>query len=98
MHVPCKVITTTHALILEEQETEVGKEIHPATADDIADYSKNPLWKKLTIIEGQSCYLFNSPSNYFDILEGVPEETTWSEDSSKGPFDFMHAFLKEESV
>ena len=64
----------------------------------MAGYSKNPLWKKLSIKKGYCCFLFNSPTNYFDLLEGTPNETAWSEDLEKGPFDFMHVFLRDEKI
>ena len=63
----------------------------------MAGYSKNPLWKKLTIKEGYKCFLFNSPLNYFDLIEQTPAETEWHEDLSFGPFDFQHVFVTTQS-
>ena len=59
----------------------------------MAGYSKNPLWKKLNIKEGYHCFLFNSPENYFELLEATPMETTWDDDLSSPPYDFEHVFI-----
>ncbi|MEP1093613.1 MAG: DUF3052 domain-containing protein [Cyclobacteriaceae bacterium] len=64
----------------------------------MAGYSKNPLWKKLGIKEGYNCFLFQSPENYFDLLEALPAESEFSDDSSTSPFDFEHVFVTELSV
>ena len=59
----------------------------------MAGYSKNPLWKKLGIKEKYNCFLFQSPENYFELLEETPLETSWDDDLKNAPYDFMHAFL-----
>lgn len=59
----------------------------------MAGYSKNPLWKKLGIKEGFTCYLYHSPENYFELLEETPAETNWDDDLSSSPYDFQHAFV-----
>ena len=59
----------------------------------MAGYSKNPLWKKLGIKEKHKCFLFNSPTDYFDLLEETPSDTTWTEELQDAPYDFMHVFL-----
>ncbi|MEQ9403140.1 MAG: DUF3052 domain-containing protein [Cyclobacteriaceae bacterium] len=64
----------------------------------MAGYSKNPLWKKLGIKEGYNCFLFQSPDNYFDLLESIPADSDFFEDTKKGPFDFEHAFVTELKV
>ncbi|MEM6735869.1 MAG: DUF3052 domain-containing protein [Bacteroidota bacterium] len=61
----------------------------------MAGYSKNPLWKKLGIKEKYNCSLFKSPKNYFELLEETPLETTWDDDLSNPPYDFIHVFTKE---
>ena len=63
----------------------------------MAGYSKNPLWKKLTIKAGYNCYVHQSPENYFELLEETPPETTWDEDLSSPPYDFEHVFLTQQS-
>ncbi|MEO9871751.1 DUF3052 domain-containing protein [Ekhidna sp.] len=59
----------------------------------MAGYSKNPLWKKLGIKEGDVCYLFSSPQNYFELLEETPKDTKWDEDLNSVPYDFQHVFV-----
>lgn len=59
----------------------------------MAGYSKNPLWKKLGIKEGLTCYLHQSPENYFELLEETPTETNWDDDLSSAPYDFQHVFV-----
>ena len=54
----------------------------------MAGYSKNPLWKKLGIKEGYNCFLFQSPKNYFDLLEAIPADLDFSEDLNSSPYDF----------
>lgn len=61
----------------------------------MAGYSKNPLWKKLGIKEGYDCFLFQSPKNYFDLLEETPKNSTWDDSLERPSYDFMHAFLTE---
>lgn len=56
-------------------------------------YSKNPLWKKLGIKESFHCHLFQSPKNYFELLEETPKETEWDDDFRNSPYDFIHVFL-----
>lgn len=63
----------------------------------MAGYSKNPLWKKLGIKEQYGCSLFQSPENYFELLEQTPLETSWDDDLSNSPYDFIHAFVTEKS-
>lgn len=63
----------------------------------MAGYSKNPLWKKLNIKEGYCCFLFNSPDNYFELIETTPLETSWSEDLNSIDYDFQHVFVKQLS-
>ncbi|MEQ9302820.1 MAG: DUF3052 domain-containing protein, partial [Marinoscillum sp.] len=64
----------------------------------MAGYSKNPLWKKLGIKEGHTCYLFHSPENYFELLEETPRKTEWDDDLSSGAYDFQHVFVTELNV
>ncbi|WP_425390493.1 DUF3052 domain-containing protein [Ekhidna sp.] len=59
----------------------------------MAGYSKNPLWKKLNIKEGYRCFLYQSPENYFELLEETPAETEWDEGISSPPYDFEHLFV-----
>ncbi len=61
----------------------------------MAGYSKNPLWKKLGIKEGDNCYLFQSPSNYFDLLVETPKESQFEIEISNSPYDFEHAFVTQ---
>ncbi|WP_370089340.1 DUF3052 domain-containing protein [Ekhidna sp.] len=61
----------------------------------MAGYSKNPLWKKLGIKEGYACFLFDSPENYFDLLEETPTNTEWDDELSSKAYDFQHVFVKE---
>lgn len=58
----------------------------------MAGYSKNPLWKKLGIKEGYNCFLFQSPKNYFELLEATPRDSEYSEEFASAPFDFEHIF------
>lgn len=61
----------------------------------MAGYSKNPLWKKLNIKEGYNCFLFQSPDNYFELLEETPKDTLWNDELSASPYDFLHVFVRE---
>ena len=61
----------------------------------MAGYSKNPLWKKLGIKEGQRCFLHQSPKNYFELLEETPKGTIWDDDLALASYDFMHVFLSD---
>lgn len=61
----------------------------------MAGYSKNPLWKKLGIKEGYNCYLYQSPENYFELLEQTPMETTWDDTLDATPYDFEHVFVTQ---
>lgn len=64
----------------------------------MAGYSKNPLWKKLGIKEGYACYLFQSPDNYFDLLEETPTDSEWDDSLEKPSYDFIHAFVLEREM
>ena len=64
----------------------------------MAGYSKNPLWKKLGIKERFNCHLSNSPENYFELLEQIPLETTWDDELSNAPYDFIHAFVTTHNL
>ncbi|MEO1253687.1 MAG: DUF3052 domain-containing protein [Bacteroidota bacterium] len=61
----------------------------------MAGYSKNPLWKKLTIKEGYVCYLYNSPIDYFDLIEETPADTSWDDELSEDTYDFEHVFVTQ---
>ena len=61
----------------------------------MAGYSKNPLWKKLGIKEGYTCFLFNSPETYFDLLEETPPGTHWDDELKVSEYDFQHVFVTE---
>ncbi|WP_200976236.1 DUF3052 domain-containing protein [Echinicola sp. 20G] len=58
-----------------------------------AGYSQTPLIKKLGIKEGFNVLLINSPENYFDLLETLPLNLTFSE-SDHDDLDFIHFFTK----
>ena len=62
----------------------------------MAGYSKNPLWKKLGIKEGYNCFLFQSPEDYFELLEQTPMETIWDDELNDGPYDFAHIFVTKQ--
>ncbi|MEQ9007728.1 MAG: DUF3052 domain-containing protein [Ekhidna sp.] len=53
------------------------------------------MWKKLNIKEEFHCFLFQSPENYFELLENTPLETTWEDELSNPPYDFAHVFVTE---
>ena len=59
----------------------------------MAGYSKNPLWKKLNIKEDYNCFLFQSPENYFELIEETPAGTEWDDDLNSSPYDFEHVFV-----
>lgn len=61
----------------------------------MAGYSKNPLWKKLGIKEGYNCYLFQTPNNYFDLLEAIPKNSEFEDVITKQPYDFEHVFVTQ---
>ena len=64
----------------------------------MAGYSKNPLWKKLGIKEGYTCFLFDSPENYFDLLEETPADTDWDDELSAKAYDFQHVFVQKHET
>jgi len=63
----------------------------------MAGYSKNPLWKKLGIKEGYKCFLYQSPENYFELLEQTPLETDWTDQLNDSNYDFQHVFLTHQN-
>ena len=63
----------------------------------MAGYSKNPLWKKLGIKEGYNCFLFQTPENYFDLLEAIPTDSEFEDEIKNSPYDFEHAFITQLS-
>ncbi|MBD8487540.1 DUF3052 domain-containing protein [Echinicola sp. CAU 1574] len=58
-----------------------------------AGYSQTPLIKKLGIKDGFNILLINSPENYFDLLETLPQDLIFSE-SDREDLDFIHFFTK----
>ena len=64
----------------------------------MAGYSKNPLWKKLGVKAGYHCALFQSPENYFELLEETPVNTVWDYSLEKTSYDFIHVFVVEKEV
>lgn len=63
----------------------------------MAGYSKNPLWKKLGIKEGYNCFLYQTPENYFDLLEAIPTDSQFEDEVASSPYDFEHAFVTQFS-
>lgn len=61
----------------------------------MAGYSKNPLWKKLGIKEGYQCFLFQYPENYFELIEAIPADSEFEDETIKGPYDFQHMFVTQ---
>lgn len=51
-------------------------------------YSKTPLVKKLGLKDGQSVLFVNQPSNYFDLLQILPEVK-----EAQYELDFIHLFV-----
>ena len=45
--------------------------------------------------EGYVCFLYNSPQNYFELLEETPKDTEWDDELSKTEYDFQHVFVKQ---
>lgn len=60
----------------------------------MAGYSKTPLVKKLGIKAGFKIRIINSPENYFDLLESLPEAVVLIEDDSQ-LVNFIHLFAKD---
>jgi hypothetical protein len=52
------------------------------------------LHKKLRILPGQRMLVINAPPGYLDAIGGLPEGSAL-EQSGKGPFDFVHLFVRE---
>lgn len=61
-----------------------------------AGYSNTPLVKKLGIKEHHYCLVLNQPDNYFDLLDQLPESTSFAHEFV-GKFDFIHAFFTHEA-
>ena len=59
----------------------------------MAGYSKNPLWKKLGIKEGYQCLLYQSPGNYFELLESIPDKSEFTDSIGEIDYDFIHVFV-----
>jgi len=57
----------------------------------MAGYSKTPLVKKIGIKEGFRIMLINVPSNYFNMLEGLPDQV----EQSDYQVDFIHFFTND---
>jgi hypothetical protein len=60
-----------------------------------AGYSGTPLVKKLGIKSGFKILLVHPPDHYFDLLEELPVDLTFTENPGEGPFDFIHLFATE---
>ncbi len=57
-------------------------------------YSGTPLFKKLGIKSGQLVYLQNPPTNYFALLEGLPNEVHFAE-NLETKVDLIHLFTND---
>lgn len=62
----------------------------------MAGYSGTPLQKKLGIKPGMSCFIANSPKNYFDLISPLPPDVHILK-SLKGSLDFIHIFVTSNS-
>ena len=62
----------------------------------MAGYSKNPLWKKLGIKEGFNCFVYQTPENYFELLESIPTDSDYTDELDNAPYDFEHAFVTKQ--
>jgi hypothetical protein len=60
------------------------------------EMSSKPVSKKLRLGEGDSVLVLNSPGDYREILESVPEGVTIAEEA-KGEFDFVHLFVSNRA-
>ena len=63
--------------------------------DNSAGYSGTPLYKKLGIKQGFYIKLINCPSNYLDLLPGLPNNVVFAEAWADGKFDLIHFFTKQ---
>lgn len=59
-----------------------------------AGYSGTPLVRKLGIKAGMRCAVLNPPSNYWELLPGLPDDLTIIDDSDASA-DFIHLFVRE---
>ncbi|MFK7951286.1 MAG: DUF3052 domain-containing protein [Ekhidna sp.] len=59
----------------------------------MAGYSKTPLWKKLGIKEEYQCFLFQTPENYFELLEAIPLNSQFDDELLQPTYDFEHVFV-----
>ena len=62
----------------------------------MAGYSGKPLVQKLGIKTGMKLLLVNSPENYEQLLDGLPENTVQVKDKTS-TVDFIHIFVKKIS-
>ena len=58
--------------------------------------SSKPVSKKLRLREGDAVLVINSPGDYREILESVPEGVAISEEPD-GEFDFVHLFASNRA-
>ena len=62
----------------------------------MAGYSGKPLTKKLGIKSGMKLLFVNSPENYRQLLESLPENTKQVKDKTSA-VNFIHLFVKKNS-
>ena len=55
-------------------------------------YSSTPLYKKLGLKEGFSCFLFNAPKYYTDWFETLDLNLMITKTNKSKSIDFIHAF------
>ncbi|MBR9860512.1 DUF3052 domain-containing protein [bacterium] len=54
------------------------------------------LARKLGLQEEQTCYFYNQPAFYFDLLDPLPENLQVQEYLEDDTLDFIHAFITSE--
>ena len=63
----------------------------------MAGYSSTPLQRKLGIRQGMTMHVLEAPSNYFDLISPLPENTTVKVKLSAEQ-DFIHIFVLDFKV
>ena len=64
----------------------------------MAGYSTTPLLKKLGIRNGDRMVVHNEPEVYWDWLAPLPEDASVATRPAKQAIDFIHLFVKKQSV
>lgn len=60
-----------------------------------AGYSGTPLVRKLGLKGGMRCVILDPPENYWNLLDGLPDDLTVADPGESRDLDFIHVFASE---